>query len=47
MIEATLPYRYTVTKRDKLERKSDACIYEIRDIYQINLIFICHLWHNK
>ncbi len=28
--ENALPYRYTVTKRDKLERKSDACIYEIR-----------------
>ena len=28
--ENALPYRYAVTKRDKLERKSDACIYEIR-----------------
>ena len=25
-----LPYRYTITKREKLEQDSDACIYEIR-----------------
>ena len=25
-----LPYRYHITKRDKLEHNSDACIYEIR-----------------
>ena len=25
-----LPYRYLITKRDSLEKDSDACIYEIR-----------------
>ena len=25
-----LPYRYFITKRDKLKKGSDACIYEIR-----------------
>ena len=25
-----LPYRYMITKRDKLKQTSDACIYEIR-----------------
>jgi len=25
-----LPYRYLITKRDKLQKNSDACIYEIR-----------------
>jgi len=25
-----LPYRYLITKRDKLQKDSDACIYEIR-----------------
>jgi len=30
-IEAdALPYRYLVSKRDKLKQNSDACIYEIR-----------------
>ena len=28
--EDALPYRYMVTKRDKLKQTSDACIYEIR-----------------
>ena len=28
--EDTLPYRYTINKRDKLKQTSDACIYEIR-----------------
>ena len=28
--EDTLPYRYLITKRDKLDKDSDACIYEIR-----------------
>jgi mRNA interferase MazF len=28
--EDTLPYRYTIHKRDKLKQTSDACIYEIR-----------------
>ncbi|MCV6606575.1 MAG: type II toxin-antitoxin system PemK/MazF family toxin [Campylobacterales bacterium] len=26
----TLPYRYTILKREKLEKNCDACIYEIR-----------------
>ena len=26
----TLPYRYTITKREHLQQNSDACIYEIR-----------------
>lgn len=26
----TLPYRFFISKRDKLEQNSDACIYEIR-----------------
>ena len=31
VIEAdALPYRFTISKRDQLKRKSDACIYEIR-----------------
>jgi len=25
-----LPYRYPITKREKLKKRSDACIYEIR-----------------
>jgi len=25
-----MPYRYNITKRDKLNQNSDACIYEIR-----------------
>jgi len=25
-----LPYRYTITKREDLQKNSDACIYEIR-----------------
>ena len=30
-IEAdALPYRYLIEKRDKLQKNSDACIYEIR-----------------
>ena len=28
--ENALPYRYTITKRENLKKKSDACIYEIR-----------------
>jgi mRNA interferase MazF len=28
--ENALPYRYPITKREKLKKKSDACIYEIR-----------------
>ncbi|WP_434579796.1 type II toxin-antitoxin system PemK/MazF family toxin [Sulfurimonas sp. NW15] len=33
----TLPYRYTITPRDKLEKKSDACIYEIRALSKIRI----------
>ena len=28
--EDALPYRFCISKRDSLEKKSDACIYEIR-----------------
>jgi mRNA interferase MazF len=28
--ENALPYRYRITKREKLKKRSDACIYEIR-----------------
>ncbi|MEA3370880.1 MAG: type II toxin-antitoxin system PemK/MazF family toxin [Campylobacterota bacterium] len=28
--EDALPYRYKISKRDLLEKESDACIYEIR-----------------
>ena len=27
-----LPYRYTITKREDLQKNSDACIYEIRSL---------------
>ena len=33
----TLPYRYTVSKRDKLEYNSDACIYEIRSLAKMRI----------
>jgi len=32
-----LPYRYFVTKRDKLERDCDACVYEIRALSKIRI----------
>ena len=32
-----LPYRFLVTARDKLERDSDACIYEIRALSKIRV----------
>ncbi|RLA68915.1 MAG: type II toxin-antitoxin system PemK/MazF family toxin [Epsilonproteobacteria bacterium] len=32
-----LPYRYPIIKRDKLEQKSDACIYEIRALSKIRI----------
>ena len=32
-----LPYRYTITKRDKLEKDCDACIYEIRALSKIRV----------
>lgn len=28
----TLPYRYTIKKREKLEKNSDACINEVRSL---------------
>ncbi len=28
----TSPFRYLISKRDKLQRDSDACIYEIRSL---------------
>ena len=33
----TLPYRYPVSKRDKLEHDSDACIYEIRSLAKMRI----------
>jgi len=33
----TLPYRYPITKREKLKEKSDACIYEIRALSKIRV----------
>ena len=33
----TLPYRYTITKREHLEQNSDACIYEIRALSKIRI----------
>ncbi len=32
-----LPYRYPIEKRDKLEQKSDACIYEIRALSKVRI----------
>ncbi len=32
-----LPYRYPITKREKLKEKSDACIYEIRALSKIRV----------
>ncbi|MCF6207076.1 MAG: type II toxin-antitoxin system PemK/MazF family toxin [Sulfurovum sp.] len=32
-----LPYRYTITKREKLHQDSDACINEIRSLSKIRL----------
>ncbi len=32
-----LPYRLFVTKRDKLEKDCDACIYEIRALSKIRV----------
>ncbi len=32
-----LPYRYPIDKRDKLEQKSDACIYEIRALSKMRI----------
>lgn len=33
----SLPYRYTITKRDKLQQNSDACIYEIRALSKMRV----------
>jgi len=33
----TLPYRYTITKRENLHQDSDACIYEIRALSKIRI----------
>ena len=33
----TLPYRYTIEKRDKLQHNSDACINEIRALSKIRI----------
>jgi len=33
----TIPYRFHITKRDKLEKNSDACIYEIRALSKIRI----------
>ncbi len=33
----SLPYRFLITKRDKLERDCDACIYEIRALSKTRL----------
>ena len=32
-----LPYRYPITKREKLKEKSDACIYEIRALSKVRV----------
>ena len=32
-----LPYRFFITKRDKLERDCDACVYEIRALSKIRI----------
>ena len=32
-----LPYRYLITRRDKLEKDCDACIYEIRALSKIRI----------
>jgi mRNA interferase MazF len=32
-----LPYRYTITKRERLQQNSDACIYEIRALSKVRI----------
>ncbi len=32
-----LPYRYQISKREKLQKNSDACIYEIRALSKIRI----------
>ena len=33
----TMPYRFHITPRDKLEKNSDACVYEIRALSKIRI----------
>jgi len=33
----TMPYRFHITAREKLEKNSDACIYEIRALSKIRI----------
>ncbi|MEA2049429.1 MAG: type II toxin-antitoxin system PemK/MazF family toxin [Campylobacterota bacterium] len=33
----TMPYRFHINSRDKLEKNSDACIYEIRALSKIRI----------
>ena len=33
----TQPYRFHVTSRDKLEKNSDACVYEIRALSKVRI----------
>jgi len=33
----TMPYRFHITSRDKLEKNSDACIYEIRALSKVRI----------
>ena len=35
--EDSLPYRYSIDKRDKLKQQSDACIYEIRALSKVRV----------
>jgi mRNA interferase MazF len=35
--EDALPYRYLIKKRDKLEKNSDACMYEIRALSKMRI----------
>jgi mRNA interferase MazF len=32
-----LPYRYLITKREKLEKNCDACIYEIKALLKVRV----------
>ena len=33
----SLPYRYTISQRDKLLQDSDACIYEVRTLSKVRI----------
>jgi len=37
IVENSLPYRYLITKRDKLLKNSDACINEIRALSKVRV----------